>query len=421
MHVQPEAVELKRSALALLSSGNGIDAVAGLLRVPVDRVAGWMREGPDAAPVPPEAPPEADVSHAPHRVQVDPTGFIALPSITRAVAIGLPLVMAAFFMALGLHATLATMGLLWLPQVVMLVGVPSGIFAIAYGIRGAFALTRYGVESRGAIGTRVLPYAGIESCRVCHRLVSSDYEIALKARPGGRDATIWLKAWQLQQPDVADWLATLPCTGFSTAGRYYRVGDVKRDWTSLLVSHNDDFAADRRPVVVKSELERDIARVALGGMRVVVSCLGIVASVFGGTFIYMGLHGPAPLSGLHTTQGRVANWTPCMTPRRVHRFQTLGVDTGAGIVRIEIPCLLSDGMIQHSPTDRIVIRSDSMLSFTQAYEVVFDGVVLQAYADTAAARRRTGAFQAVVGLLIIAMMVGLLVFAARLRNDDEEE
>ena len=229
---------LKSAALDLLSSGNSAAAVANILRVTVDRVASWEQEGPEAVVDRTSPNPEVGLAggsaHHPKPVLlVEPTGFIALPSISRAVFIAFPFATTALVLSFDTHTTLKQLNLLWLYWLALSLAIVIGASSIAYGMRAGFELTTNSILFRNAVATRELAYVDIESYSVVHNAHLDVYVLKFAAKAKADNLEIWLESG-LIEGNVARWLATFPCTGCGSVYRGRDPDEVQRDWDTML-------------------------------------------------------------------------------------------------------------------------------------------------------------------------------------------
>jgi hypothetical protein len=238
VHAVPDSNDLKRSALDLLASGNSMQAVADMLRVPIDCVLAWEREWPkvvvsDLSTRDSVESVQKLPTHLIQRVHIEPTGFIAQRPITRAILIGLPLALGALALTANLHTTLRQLDLLRLYWLALPIGLALGGLSISYGMRSGFQLTTHAVAFRNAIGTRELAYADIDSYSVTHNPHLGVYLLNLAAKPGARSMTIWLDESQIQG-GIARWCASMRCTAYTST--YHGAGpeSVKKEWHDLL-------------------------------------------------------------------------------------------------------------------------------------------------------------------------------------------
>ncbi|MFI4981791.1 MAG: hypothetical protein ACHQIO_15705, partial [Nevskiales bacterium] len=93
---------LRHGALAMLADGNGVEAVAHLMAVPVDTVRAW-HEGREPVAAPAEPAP-APARHASPRVRFDDELVHAMPASSRAIAMMLSGAIAVCGGAFGLWA-----------------------------------------------------------------------------------------------------------------------------------------------------------------------------------------------------------------------------------------------------------------------------------------------------------------------------
>ena len=240
MTPMPDSNDLQRTALDLLSSGNSRQAVAELLRVPLATVDSWDRQGRDAAAANPPArdpagPVAAPASARNRSVRIEPTGFIPQPPVTRALLVGLPLVLGALVLTSDLQATSRQLDLLWLYGSAVTLGLAMGALSIAHGLRSGFELTAHAIVFRDAIRTRQLAYADVDSYAVAKNPQLGVYLLKLAARPGATGLQIWLEPAQVQG-GVARWLASMPCTACTSASFYHGSDPerVKQAWDGLL-------------------------------------------------------------------------------------------------------------------------------------------------------------------------------------------
>lgn len=234
----PDSNDLKRSALDLLVSGNSIEAVADMLRVPIDNVAGWARQGPGAVVGDVSAADAAESAEAmptglSRSVHIEPTDFVPQRPVTRAILILLPLVLGTLALLSNLPATLRQLDLAWWYRLGLPVGLALGALSVAYGVRSGFRLTAHAIVFRNAIGSRELAYADIESYRVTRNSQLGVYLLDFAAKPGARGMTIWLEPSQVRD-DVARWLASLRCTGYASTSHGGGPGGVEKEWSDLL-------------------------------------------------------------------------------------------------------------------------------------------------------------------------------------------
>lgn len=243
-----DSKDLQRSALDLLSSGNSIQAVADLLRLPLDKVSSWERQGRNAAAGSRSVGDPSgltDVSGQTRNVRVEPTGFIPQRPITRFILIGLPLVIGALASISNIHATSRQLDLLWLYWLAVPVALTMGALSIAYGLRSGFELTAFSIVFYNAIGTRQLAYADVESYVVVKNPQLGVYVLKLAAKRGADSAQIWLEPSQIQG-GIARWLALAHCTAYTSVS-FYHGNDpdrVKEEWRDLLKPYQGDSARE---------------------------------------------------------------------------------------------------------------------------------------------------------------------------------
>jgi len=242
--------DLRRSALELLSSGNSIQAVADLLRLPLERVISWEQEGRNAAAScgpasDPSEPKDVLAGGQVRNVRVEPTGFISQRPITRFILIGLPLVLCALASILNIRATSRQLDLLWLYWVAVPVALTMAALSIAYGLRSGFELTTHSIVFRNAIRTRQLAYADVESYGVIKNPQLGVYLLKLAAKRGADGMEIWLEPSQIQG-GTARWLASTRCTAYTSVSRYHGNDPdlVKKEWRDLLRPYQGDAAGD---------------------------------------------------------------------------------------------------------------------------------------------------------------------------------
>ncbi len=240
--------DLQRSALDLLSSGNTIKGVAELLRIPPDKVLAWEQQARDPADGGGSAPDLVSSMRALTRSQarneeIEPSGFIPQRPITRAILIGLPLVLAALAFMSNIHATSRELDLLWLYWLAIPVALMIGALSIAYGVRSGFELTAHSIVFRNAICIRQLTYADVSSYGIVKNPSLGVYILNFTTRSGGGGMQIWLERWQIQG-GIARWLALTRCTDVRAVSFYH--GDdpdrVKEEWDDLLKPHRADSA-----------------------------------------------------------------------------------------------------------------------------------------------------------------------------------
>lgn len=235
--------DLQRSALDLLSSGNSIQAVADLLRVPLEEVTSWERQGRNAAASSrlvgdPGESTDLLASGQTRNVRIEPTGFIPQRPVARSILIVLPVVLGALAFMSNIHATSRQLDLLWLYWLAVPIALTMGTLSIAYGLRSGFELTGHSIVFRNAIGTRQLAYADIDSYGVVKNPQLGVYLLKLAAKRSADSMQIWLEPWQIQG-GIARWLALTRCTG-CTSVSFYHGNDpdrVKEEWCDLLKPH----------------------------------------------------------------------------------------------------------------------------------------------------------------------------------------
>lgn len=240
--------DLQRSALDLLSSGNTIEGVADLLRIPTEEVLAWEQQARGAAAgggSPRDLVPSMDVltGTQARNVEIEPSGFIPQRPITRSILIGLPLVLAALAFMSNIHATSRQLDLLWLYWLAVPVALTIGALSIAYGLRSGFELTAHSIVFRNAIGTRQLAYADVSSYGVVKNPSLGVYLLNFTTRSGAGGMQIWLEPWQIQG-GIARWLALTRCTDVGSIS-FYHGNDpdrVKQEWGDLLKAHRADSA-----------------------------------------------------------------------------------------------------------------------------------------------------------------------------------
>jgi hypothetical protein len=238
MHTIADLKDLKRSALDLLMSGNSVEAVADMLRIPIDQVTAWQRQGSPAVVGDPSAadasgPVDGVPIHSMREVHPGPTGFVPQRPVTRSILILLPLVLGTLTLVSDLHATLMQLDLLWLYWLGLLAGLALGMSSIAYGVRSGFELAARGIVFRNAVGSRELAYADIESYRLTRNPQLGVYVLDFAVKRGASGMSIWLESAQVQG-DIARWCASMRCTGYVSTYHGGGPDSVEREWNDLL-------------------------------------------------------------------------------------------------------------------------------------------------------------------------------------------
>ena len=396
MHPEPDANDLKRSALDLLASGNSAHAVAEVLGVSIATVEAWAGGGGDT--VPQAEPVASPAAHPPHRPAIEPTGFVAEPPITRALAIIVPLFLFALALTSNLGGTLREANLGWVWPLVVVGGLALAASAFAYGLRSGFELTSHGVVWQGAWSRRELAYSEIASGSITRNPKLDLYVLTLKARPGSSGVTIWLDDDQVRRPGIADWIESLRQPGDEPF-----VPKPRRD--------ESDDADD-------GGFLSGIVKVLIGVQVLVM--IGVVV-LEGSQFLNdmrLIVDGPPALESLNLTDGTLVERGPCLKPGKSAPSQVVKIDTGAVLREFSIPCLVDRATFLKPGTRHMAIRTDDRrFADHEKYSIELDGVALEAYDTHVARKLRYARTTALIEFTVIALILALLVYGGKRLRD----
>lgn len=397
MHGEPDPNLLRRSALDLLASGNGVESVAHVLGVPVATVADWARDGPDtrpaggaaaAPPTPPQLPTIAN--ERPRHPHIEPTGFFPHRRATKVVMVGVPLALTALVLCSHLDETFRDANLWTIYRPMMAIGLLIGAYFVACGLRGGFELTRQAVVFQNVFGRSELAFADIDCYRVRRNRDLGVYTLSLYPRSGATRRTIWFDGDEVTSPDIAGWLSSLRVAGRET------IPGVASPAMPPVGRAGD--ASSNLPLVVAALL--CCVLVARAGSSLIDS-------------LRMVVEGPPARASLTVVEGRLVEVPECQRVRQ-SRFQVLKVDTGSAIVERKIPCLIDPSRLTVPATWQVTLLSDDrVFAGHQVYEVALGSRPLRSYERFARVERDGAKSDALVYLLMVVVFIPIVVLLCR--------
>ena len=391
---------LRHGALAMLADGNGVEAVAHLMAVPVDTVRAW-HEGREPVAAPAEPAP-APARHASPRVRFDDELVHAMPASSRAIAMMLSGAIAVCGGAFGLWALRS--GSILNGLMILMVTALSA-WSLARLAPRSLVLGTDSVTVPAVSGGRGMAYSDIAGYTIEPRSMS----LGFRTRVPGRVLSL-----RSRRPGAEPLEAFIPDDNPVDRRIFERLDEAveaNRDAPPLPATPGRVASTSEAPALNRLPLFAIGLVGALQLWPMFSASLGTLA------------HGTPPLAALRHVEGRVTGTSECWqrTRRGSAKVLTVGIErAGGGSEDLELPCLVDPHAMTRGAAHRVAVDFDpDVRPRPEIYQLSLDGRMLLSYEEASATHRR-GDLVAISGvvmpLLFVIVVFGGLLLAPRLRR-----
>jgi hypothetical protein len=255
-------------------------------------------------------------------------------------------------------------------------------YAATYAIRSGFSLGREGVTTWGAFGSRVLPWVEIDGYEAELNNKAGVYVLTLLPSGWGKPARIHFTREELLDPQIADWITSMPNKGSLELPLSERARE----------SPGSDL------------LMRMLQGLLCGGMVLAMTVITLPD-------LRKAIQGPLPLEQLELTAGMLQQLEPCRHTRGQGYFEVAHViNESGGVSSVTLPCLIPSSASAASQTRHVEIYRDTRpFADDELYQLILDGTPLQRYSEHVKQIRRNAKIDFAMELAMLLLMSVLVV------------